>query len=119
MIKNKLSYMIVDNKKYYVDEIFNKFGKIELFINCPYGYKNYTSIIKWEVDKAKRKQGIGSKLVKEVIRKYEKIYAWCLNKNSTRILYHLGFYPKYNKNASLKETLKLFEINDDLEMIYD
>ena len=82
-------------------------GYIRILPNSPYAPENLTSIVKVMVDEGNRRQGIGSDLLKEAMRKYGRISAFAENEASQRMNYKLGMRPVDKPNATLEEVLAL------------
>lgn len=82
-------------------------GYIRILPNSPYAPENLTSIVKVMVDEGSRRQGIGSDLLKEAMRKYGRISAFAENEASQRMNYKLGMRPVDKPNATLEEVLAL------------
>lgn len=86
-------------------------GYIRVIPDSPYAPDNLTSIMKVMVDEGSRRQGIGSNLLKEAMRKYGRISAFAENEASQRMNYKLGMRPmqggELKPNATLDETLAI------------
>lgn len=98
------------NKLKEIKGIYEKQGFLEYLDNPTY-------ITEWHVNKEYRKQGIGSKLLKKLIKKKDIINAWCLSKKSLGILYRNGFRPRNKKKINYQELLKMFKQNDNSLMM--
>lgn len=109
------------DKTIIMNDIVTDGGHIEIMENSPYADGRHT-VTTLFVDKDKRRQGIGSKLVDEFIRTYKtNLSAQTSNINSVKLFYSKGFIPEENEHATLDEAKEMYKNakGGSIGMIYD
>jgi hypothetical protein len=90
-------------------------GKIEIFNNSPWA-GGRDSITETTVNKDFRRNGEGSRILKKALEGRTQVSAQTSSKGSTTFFYNNGFRPVEKPDASLKETVEMFNENQSLGM---
>ena len=85
-------------------------GYITIWPNAPYAPRP-NSVIDFQVDKEKQNQGIGSKLIKLALSKYDSIGAQVSSKASLKAFYNNGFRNPNIPNGTFEDHLAAWEDN--------
>lgn len=101
---------IIENPHANYDTIKVDHGSITIWPHPPYAPRP-NSVIEFYVDDQHRNKGIGDKLVKMAMKKYDNIGAQCSSVPSLKVFFNNGFRNPRIPDASFDEHVKAWEEN--------